>query len=73
MPEKDGLEVLRHLSGQTSTPVVAMSGQAEHIDGSQFFPAAVLLGAAATLHKPFTRDELLGAVHQALGDTAEAG
>src|SRR6266498_60861 len=59
MPEKDGLGVLRQLRGQASTPVVVMSGRADHLDSSQFFPAAVLLGAAATLHKPFTREELL--------------
>lgn len=66
MPEVDGLEVLLKLrSLAPSAGALVMSG------GGRAAPelsleAARNLGVCAVLHKPFTRAEMLCAVHQAL-------
>jgi len=67
MPGMDGIELARALRKLPSRPaVVAMSGgglgrQVNLLD------IAAELGAAATLPKPFTKEQLLGAVQAALG------
>ena len=66
MPEMDGLELLvqfRAIAPQM--PVIVMSGGVQ-TGGLNLLGDARLLGAFATLAKPFSVDELLGAVARAL-------
>ncbi len=67
MPEQEGLETireLRRLAKDTKILVVTGSPSGGPFD---FRAHATLLGAGATLNKPFTREELLGTVHGLLG------
>ena len=66
MPDTDGIEVLVQLRGLARTlPVIVMSGgdQTRRLD---LLGDAKLLGAWAVLRKPFTLDEVLGLVTQAI-------
>jgi CheY-like chemotaxis protein len=66
MPDMDGIEVLVQLRAIAPTlPVIMMSGGAQ-TKGLDLLGDAVLLGAFGTLAKPFSIDELLGAVSRAL-------
>ena len=64
MPEKEGAEIvmeLRKLYPELS--IIAMSG----VVGAEFYlRAARMLGAGATLLKPFTREELIDVVENIL-------
>jgi DNA-binding NtrC family response regulator len=63
MPDGEGIELIQKVSRMVNPPkMVAMSG---HPTGSVFLRAAELFGAAATLGKPFTAQELGQAMHQA--------
>ncbi len=67
MPNTDGIEVLVQLRGKAPRlPVIVMSGgdQTRHLD---LLGDARLLGASAVLSKPFTLDEIVGAVERAVG------
>lgn len=65
MPDMEGVEFISRLrKSKRTTPIVAMSGNAV---GMNFLKASRLFGAAATLLKPFTREELLRVVEQSLG------
>ncbi len=66
MPEKEGMETIMELRRSfPAVRIIAISGGGRH--GTQdFLPVAAKLGAARTLAKPFTRDELLEAVRAAL-------
>lgn len=64
MPGADGLELLRQLRKRPSRPkVIAMSGGGRGA-GAQFLELAANLGAVATIEKPFTIDQLAGAVRE---------
>lgn len=64
MKEMDGTELLRRMSVQSpQTPVVAISG-ARH--GTMYLNMARMIGAKRVLAKPFTADELIEAVDDAL-------
>lgn len=66
MPEKDGLETileLRHLAPDVR--ILAMSG-GDRNGRVDVLSAAALLGAVGTIVKPFTLEEMLAAVEQAL-------
>jgi DNA-binding NtrC family response regulator len=66
MPEMDGLELLVHLKTVApGMPVIVMSGGVQ-TGGLNLLADARLLGAFATLAKPFSVDELLSAVARAL-------
>jgi CheY-like chemotaxis protein len=67
MPSMNGAETLAVLSREfPALPVVAMSGHFSA--GIEFTPQTALeLGARKTLAKPFTRDDLLAAVHELIG------
>ncbi len=63
MPEKEGLETIADLREQNpDLPVIAMTG----VMPRNFLDFARDFGAVTTLVKPFTRDEVLAAVNQAL-------
>jgi two-component system, chemotaxis family, chemotaxis protein CheY len=64
MPAKEGLETILELRRLVpNLPIIAISGRPV---GSTMLCIARHLGAVATLQKPFSRDELLSAVEQAL-------
>lgn len=63
MPAKDGFEVLRCLRGQDyrKAKVLAVSaGGSQH--SYEYLDTAIMLGATATLKKPFQPDQLTDAV-----------
>ena len=64
MPEKDGVEVVIDCN-KRGLPVIGMSG-GDRRGQQDTLRAAVHLGAAHTLHKPFSGDELLALVAAAL-------
>ena len=73
MPEMDGIEFLIRLQAAfPGVKIVAMSGGGfkakEDVLGT-----ATALGAVATLEKPFTVEDLQGAVRAALGEEAAGG
>ena len=60
MPEADGIETLRRAKAlKVLPPTIAISAKDSIVN---LLPAARMLGACHTLHKPFTADELLAAV-----------
>jgi len=68
MPEVDGFETIRQL--KTISPalkVIAMSGGGR-IGSGRYLDVAKNLGAEHTLKKPFTRTELVEALHEVLGE-----
>ena len=72
MPEMDGLELLvQFRTIAPGMPVIVMSGGVQ-TGGLDLLGDARLLGAFATLAKPFSIDELLGAVARALAPDPRA-
>lgn len=64
MPDEDGLEVIGKVRKlRPDLPILAMSGAAGE---RNLLQVARHLGARITLHKPFSKDELLAAVAAAL-------
>ncbi len=64
MPEADGLETIRDSRAKGIAPrVIAISSKDSVMN---MLPAARLLGADATLQKPFTAEQLLAAVADVL-------
>lgn len=71
MPDKDGLEVIVEL-GKLSpqTPVIAMTGGLGIRD---MRAAAKTMGAALTIHKPLSAEQLLEAVNSVLANSVDVG
>ena len=67
MPEQEGLETIKELRRSFPDPKILVVTGAAPGGTFDFRAHATLLGAGATLSKPFTREELLGAVHALLG------
>lgn len=65
LPDRSGYQVLQRMKSE-AVPVVAMAGRWSHVSPRQMLDVAVYLGAAATLEKPFTAEDLLAAVSAAL-------
>jgi DNA-binding NtrC family response regulator len=66
MPEKDGIQtIIELLSHSPGTRIIAMSGggQTKRLD---LLGNVSLLGSVLTIEKPFTLDEMLATVNQAL-------
>ena len=66
MPNKEGIETCREL--RTHAPdigIIAISGAA---GASTYFTILRHMGVGATLHKPFSREELLDAVQTVLAN-----
>lgn len=69
MPDMDGIELLLELQRkQPGTLFLAMSGGSA-LTGRSFLHDIEVLGAAGTLAKPFTVEELLAAVDDVLAGT----
>jgi DNA-binding NtrC family response regulator len=68
MPEMDGIELIRCVCVERpGLPVIAMSSAS---DWETYLRAARHLGAAATLVKPVSREDLGTAIRQTLGSPA---
>jgi CheY-like chemotaxis protein len=69
MPEMDGIELLRRLGNlkidKPIPPIIAVTGD-DHIAADSVGSAAAALGAIAVLMKPFSREQLAGALSFAL-------
>ncbi len=71
MPEADGLEVIMAAARRgTRLPVIAISGGGR-VRAEDYLRTAARLGATTTLAKPFTREQLLSAVEEALVDGSQ--
>jgi CheY-like chemotaxis protein len=70
MPDKDGIETMLELRREYPlVQVIVMSGGGSYPKMKPvLFKSASLLGAALTLDKPFTADQLLEAVRQVISD-----
>ena len=69
MPEQEGIETIIEIRERhPNLPIIAMSGAAHH--GKFYRDVALKLGARRVLAKPFTAQELLHAITEALGGTA---
>jgi len=67
MPDADGIETtIRFTQEFPGTPLVVMSGGG-FVDRESILEIAKRLGAAGTLPKPFSREQLLAVVDAALG------
>jgi len=65
MPNQDGIETIIALTREfPKVPIIAMSGGSAK---EGMLSASALLGAVAVLEKPFSNEDLLDAVRQALG------
>jgi DNA-binding response OmpR family regulator len=66
MPGREGISTIAGFKAEfPGTRIIAMS--AGGVSGKRdFLPAAALIGADATLRKPFTADQLLETVHAVL-------
>jgi DNA-binding response OmpR family regulator len=68
MPVKDGIETMVELRAfAPGIPIIAMSGGGADASSLDLLNASELLGAALSLKKPFTMDEMLEAVRKVLG------
>lgn len=69
MPRAEGLEVIKKMMQVVDDiPIVAMSGGGRSTTSGDLLPLAKLMGARATLTKPFTRAELMQALITATGE-----
>ncbi len=68
MPQKDGIEMILTLRQRgCRSEVIAMSGGRRAISSHFALQSAQLMGVSRVLAKPFSRQELLAAVHSVLG------
>lgn len=67
MPEKEGIETIRELRAlKPDVKILAMTG-GNPSDAKDYLKMARLMGAAQTLKKPFSQEELVAAIAAALG------
>ncbi len=70
MPGKEGIETIQEIRrGGCNMPVIAISGGGR-MGPDSYLPLAKMLGADATLGKPFKNDEFLKCVKNLLGEDA---
>lgn len=66
MPEADGLELIRSITREFgAVAMVAMSGGSPRVP-ADYLPHAKMFGAAETLAKPFTTEQLVEAIDRAV-------
>lgn len=70
MPEKEGIEIILELRRKIpALKIIAMSGGGR-ASATDYLAIARKLGASQTLAKPFTGEELLGAVNTVLAEAS---
>lgn len=70
MPDGDGIELVSYVRKYLPVlPVIAMSGGSVLLPQFNSLRSAEMLGATATLAKPFTRKDFAAALYSALGQT----
>lgn len=68
MPDMEGIETIRLLRGEAPTmPIIAISGGGNPL----YLTAATVLGATASLDKPFAADDLTTLVTKLLAGATE--
>ena len=75
MPDMEGLELISLLrKSHPKLPIVAISGEfhGKFLHAASLLDAASVLGANATLHKPFKRSALLATVESVLPKTVSS-
>jgi DNA-binding NtrC family response regulator len=76
MPDMDGFETIKEVHRhRPGLPVVVITGTSIFStmpEAPDFLAMAVKLGAVRGLRKPFTPDQLLGAVNESLGREAQS-
>ncbi|WP_041796084.1 response regulator [Pararhodospirillum photometricum] len=73
MPEADGRTLIRTLAQRRPRlPVIAITGGSPGITETDSLEVALAAGAVSVLMKPVTRQDLLGAVDQALCSVRES-
>ncbi|MBI5572494.1 MAG: response regulator [Desulfomonile tiedjei] len=74
MPEKEGIETIMELQRESpDVQIIAISGGGQATPGATCLHLAKRLGAARTLAKPFSKQELLDAVTEVLERSMEIG
>lgn len=69
MPEKDGIQIIAETQERyPAVKIITMSGGGK-IDAATYLELARGLGAASTLNKPFTKEELLRAIGEVLAES----
>src|SRR4051812_9488233 len=67
MPEMDGLELIRAVKkDHPGVKLLAISGGSARLPGTDALQVARLLGARRVLPKPFSADEVIAAIAEAL-------
>ncbi|MGH7944297.1 MAG: response regulator [Opitutaceae bacterium] len=67
MPDGDGLDLITELrKKQPNARILAMSGGGRYLEGSDYLKLAKGLGAHTAIMKPFTFEQLRGAMNVAL-------
>ncbi len=67
MPNREGIGTILELTARSDVPIIAMSGGGRSIDSDDALESARLLGASATLSKPFPLTTLLAEVDRLVG------
>lgn len=68
MPEKDGIETLFELKQKKSDIKVIIISGGGRLEPLKYLGFAKMLGASATLEKPFTTEELKATINRVLAD-----
>ena len=72
MPGRDGLETIREIRNRDAqVKIIAISGDRRLLPAGVRLPTAMTFGADLTLRKPFSLEDMLGAVQQLLPPSAE--
>jgi DNA-binding response OmpR family regulator len=72
MPDVEGLETMREIHEiDKTTKILAISGGGR-VNAVYYLKVAQMMGAVVTLAKPFTREELIGAVEKLIGPSDES-
>ncbi len=73
MPDVEGLETMRGIHEMDGNmKILAISGGGR-VNALDYLKIAQMMGAVVTLAKPFTSEELIGAVEKLIGPAGESG
>jgi CheY-like chemotaxis protein len=73
MPDGDGIQLIKDLKeAQPAARIVAISGGGRYVESTDCLKIARVFGAHAAVMKPFTRDQLLLGIFEAMSPQAPA-